>query len=208
MLTGHEEHLVGLDPLDDLIGRIELLGLGQLCDVAGVQHQCRRLGHCIQAVHGELQRGGYILIGGLAEANVAVADLREEDLVLLRLIQRIQRRHGEGFGNASTHDPDDAGAGPSHAFEEAATVYPVVLVVVFDIFTHMRPAPSENSGLCGERQTSRVLPAHWVYSRRQVPQRRPGTRQRREWPVGNTSSGCRVTSTDTVMARTDSPYLG
>ena len=53
--------------------------LGRLSNVARVQHKVRRPGHGVDLVYGELQGSGHILVGGLVEADVAVADLNEAE---------------------------------------------------------------------------------------------------------------------------------
>jgi hypothetical protein len=60
-----------------LIGRIELGGLGELGDVAGVEDERRANRQAVEAVHGPLQGCGDVGIGRLVEADVAVADLGE-----------------------------------------------------------------------------------------------------------------------------------
>src|SRR5579862_460020 len=51
VLTGYVEDAVGPDALEHFVGRVELLGLGQLGDVTGVEHERRALGQRVQLVH-------------------------------------------------------------------------------------------------------------------------------------------------------------
>ena len=48
-------------------------------DVAGVEEEVGRGGQGVDLVDGELQGAGYVLVGGLVEADVAVADLDEAE---------------------------------------------------------------------------------------------------------------------------------
>ena len=62
----------------------------------------------------ELQRRGDVGVGGLVEADVAVADLDEGEVGLLVGVMRLAE--GARDGNAAGEGPDQAGAGPGHAF--------------------------------------------------------------------------------------------
>ena len=76
VLARHVVH-VEAGGLDDAVGVVELLRLRQVGDVAGVDHE---LGLGRQRLHlGDrlLQRAGGVGIGGLVEADMAVADLKE-----------------------------------------------------------------------------------------------------------------------------------
>ena len=106
-----------LDRLQDLGGGIELGRLREMRDVAGVEHHCRLFRQFGDAVERRLQGGVRIGVGLLVEADMAVADLDEGEPVHWRpegLAKAEAARHAAG------HGPDDAGAGPGHAFEEPA----------------------------------------------------------------------------------------
>ena len=69
----------GLGPLEDLGDGVELLRLGQVRQVAGVQQEGRGFRQGVDAVHGDLERAGHVLVRVLGEADVAVADLNERE---------------------------------------------------------------------------------------------------------------------------------
>jgi hypothetical protein len=68
---------VELDLADDLIGIVELVGLGKMGDVAGMNHEGRLGRHRLHLGDGLAQRAECIRVGRLAEADMAVADLQE-----------------------------------------------------------------------------------------------------------------------------------
>ena len=76
VLAGNEENfLAGV--LQNLIDSVEFFRLGEMADVAGVQQKFRRIGQSPDFFHGGFQRSSDILIGGLVESHVAVADLHK-----------------------------------------------------------------------------------------------------------------------------------
>src|ERR1043166_9188892 len=87
VLAGHVEDAIALDALEHLARRIEFVGFGELRDVARVQDERGTLRKRVELGHGFLQRRRYVLVRVLAEADVAVADLREEDALPLRVIE-------------------------------------------------------------------------------------------------------------------------
>ena len=62
-------------------------------------------------------------IGGLVEADMGVADLDEAEPARGR--RRIAQQ--QGAGHAAAHGPEQAGARPGHAAEDAAAVHAVVI---------------------------------------------------------------------------------
>jgi hypothetical protein len=68
---------VELDLADDLIGIVELVGLGKMGDVAGMNHEGRLGRHRLHLGDGLAQRAECIRVGRLAEADMAVADPQE-----------------------------------------------------------------------------------------------------------------------------------
>ena len=99
---------------DDLGRVVELLRLGEMGDVAGVDHEgglARQRGDLVDRL---LQGRARVGVGGLVEADMAVGNLDEGKAGLLRLGLADQPR-----GRARRRDgPDDACSRPGHAFED------------------------------------------------------------------------------------------
>jgi hypothetical protein len=78
--------------------------------------------------------GDNVRIRGPVEANVAVADLNEMKLSvgLPHILSECLRTQ-----NASADGPEDARAGPGHAFEKSTTVNAVVNAIVSDELSHV-----------------------------------------------------------------------
>ena len=76
MLARHVEHRRVQVP-DDLVGIVELGVSRQVADVAGVDVEGRLLRHGLDRGDGLLQRPERVGIGGLVEADMAVAELQE-----------------------------------------------------------------------------------------------------------------------------------
>ena len=79
MLSWHEENLF-VGALQNLVYVIELLGLGEMTDVTGVQKELGLFGKSINFVPGCLQCRDHVGIGRLIESHVAVTDLHEAEL--------------------------------------------------------------------------------------------------------------------------------
>jgi len=75
VLARNIKGLARLCALEHLLGGIELSWLGGVRDVTGVQQQIGLAGQRVDLVDGQLECAGHILIGRLAEADVAVTDL-------------------------------------------------------------------------------------------------------------------------------------
>jgi len=86
VLAGHVEDALGANSLQHFVRRVELLGLRELRDIAGVNDERRVLWECVELRDGFLKRRGHVLVRFLVEADVTVADLCEEDA--LSLIRR------------------------------------------------------------------------------------------------------------------------
>ena len=127
------EDAIGLHTFEDFIRGVELVGLCQLSDVAGVQHQRWRLWQSVQFCDGLFERPRDILVRLLVEADVAVADLGEENALALRLAQKGQPVQGEGRGNTGAQSPNRCRARPRHAAQESTPVDPVFAGVVDDV---------------------------------------------------------------------------
>jgi len=105
---------------DDLVGIVEFGRLRKMGDVAGMDHESGLDGHCLHLGDRLLQRAERVRIGGLVEADMAVADLEEGETFRVggeRFADEPERlRHPAG------KRPQDAGAGPDHALESASAV--------------------------------------------------------------------------------------
>ena len=78
MLARHVVH-VETRAADDLCGIVELLGLRQMGDVAGMEHERRLVGERLDLGDGLLQRAERVRIRGLVEADMAVGNLQERE---------------------------------------------------------------------------------------------------------------------------------
>ena len=124
VLAGDVMH-VELGLRDDLVGIVELGRLREVRNVAGVQHERRPRRYRLDPADRLLERALGVGVGGLVKAHVAVADLQEREplaLLGLRLAEKAERaRH------AARHGPQQAGAGPGHAFENLAPARSVIV---------------------------------------------------------------------------------
>ena len=103
-------------------------------NVAGVQEQVGLPGIALILSMASLQCAGDILVCGLVEADVAVADLDEAEIRrVFRWPRRCRATSGEESrgGHAACHGPYQAGSGPGHAAEEFAAVDAVIPGVCF-----------------------------------------------------------------------------
>ena len=133
MLAGHEQHAVGAQLAQHLVRRVELVGLRELRDIAGVQHERGALGERVEARDGLAQRAGHVVVRVLVEADVAVADLREQEAARRRVARRRAAEHAR-HRHAAIERPEQTRASPRHAAEKAAAVDAVVEHVVERIF--------------------------------------------------------------------------
>ena len=79
--------------LQDFARGIELFRLRELRDVPRVQDEGWVLRQCVHFRHGLGQRRRHVLVCFLIEADVAIADLNEEDALALRLCEKRQSAH-------------------------------------------------------------------------------------------------------------------
>ncbi len=95
--------------------------------IARVQNKIRRLGQGVNLGNRFLQRSDHIFVSFFIESDVAVADLRKGEIPAGKV-----RRGAEDFRcqDAAAYRPKDSGACPSHAFEKAATIDAVRIVIV------------------------------------------------------------------------------
>src|SRR5438067_1118409 len=96
-----------------------------MCEIAGVQEQIGAARQRVDAVDRDLQSARDILVDLLAEADVAVADLRERKVISGRLVRLAERPRGED--SAAADRPDHTGANPGHTLEKPAAVDAVAI---------------------------------------------------------------------------------
>ena len=115
-------------PLQHLVGGVELVGPAQVGEIAGVDDEVRPRRQRVDLGHRGAQALRHVRVRGLVEADVAVADLDEEQALAAghRAVRRCARWQRAGLRDAGVQAPEQAGAGPGHALEEAAAVDAVV----------------------------------------------------------------------------------
>src|SRR5260221_1545813 len=125
MLAWDVEDAIGLQTLQHVAGGVELLRLRELGDIACVQHEGRALWQRVHSRYGLLKRRRHILVCFLAEADVTVADLDEEDALSLCVGEERQSTHGRGRRDSGRHSPQRRGAGPRHTTQKASAIQAV-----------------------------------------------------------------------------------
>src|SRR5205814_4582684 len=80
VLARDVEDAARLTILQNLLQRVELLWLGEMRQVAGVENEIRRRRQRVDLGHRFLQGAEHILVSLLVETNVAVADLHEGEI--------------------------------------------------------------------------------------------------------------------------------
>src|SRR5262249_32955171 len=145
VLAGHGEDPTDLDPLEDLGDGVELLGGGEVGEVAGVDQEVGSSRQRVDPGHGLLERGGAsLLVGVLAEPDMAVADLDEREAAgpgpAGALAERLRRE------DPAAGRPDESGAGPGHTLEEPAAVHAVGFVISDGRFFHGLGSVAETDG--------------------------------------------------------------
>ena len=103
---------------DQLMRVVEFLGLGEMGDVAGVQHEGGLGRQRLDLANRLFQRGARVRIGGLGEADMAVGDLHEGEAGLLGLGLPDQPRGR----HAAAERPDHARPRPDHTFQHLPPV--------------------------------------------------------------------------------------
>ena len=135
VLARDVEDLAHLGPDQHLLKRVEFLGLREVREVARVDQEIRRDGQRLNPADGRLQGRDDVLVGVLRKPDVAVADLREDEVsggepTAAREAEERQRRRLE---HARRGHPGHASARPRHAVQKAASV-DAVLVAIDRVF--------------------------------------------------------------------------
>src|SRR5204862_7062314 len=76
MLPGYIKDLFSSAALKDLVERVELFGLRQLCDISGVNKERWWSRHRVDAIESNFECLGNILVRRFAKPDVAIADLQ------------------------------------------------------------------------------------------------------------------------------------
>src|SRR6266478_6221829 len=127
MFTWHVESLE-FRLANDLISIIEFLGLRQVRNVAGVDHEGGLLRQSTYFSDGFFQRTECVRVRRSFKPDVAVGDLQERKsagCLCLCLGNPEQRRRS---WHAAHHRPQHSGPRPDHAFQRTAAVDMVVIV--------------------------------------------------------------------------------
>src|SRR5690349_14023758 len=112
---------------DQLIGIVEFLVLGQVADIARVDHEAGLHRQQLDPVDRLAECRERIRIGRLVETDMAVADLKEGERCGHGFRgKRLAEAHG--LWKAAAKGPEDPGARPSHAVEKAPAVNAVFIV--------------------------------------------------------------------------------
>src|SRR5581483_7656950 len=131
VLARNEEHFL-IGALEDLLDCVKLIRRGKMRDVPGMKNEVGGIGKCIDLIHGGFQSSNYVGIRGLVESHVAVADLYEREAVAMLLGGAHLRSQSAGLEDACFSNVQSSRAGPSHAFQEAAAIDAVTVMVVFN----------------------------------------------------------------------------
>ena len=134
----HVENLFGFASLENLFERVELFGLGKMRQVAGVEDELRRRGQGVDLGDRLLQRAEHVLVRFLVEPDVTVADLHERKVSgngrFGFCCDDIGWPQNAGGKDAARTGPKHPRAGPGHAFEKAAPVEAIRVMIVQDEF--------------------------------------------------------------------------
>ena len=122
---------------DGAIGVVELGGLGEMCDVAGMNHERRFCGQRFDLPDRFLKRADRIGVGWGMEADMTIADLQEGQLA--RLGRQRSVDNAERARHAAGNRPKHPRTRPRHAFQHLAAVEAVAVCLVAVGFHHQSP---------------------------------------------------------------------
>jgi hypothetical protein len=122
MLARNRMQLRGPQLAEQLLGRVEFRGLGQMRDVAGVNDQRRLRRHAVDVVDCLGQRAIDVRIRFLVEADMRVADLHEQRLAQIGGSVFVGGGHGQVDGHQypTRQCKQGPGSAVSHAFQRVA----------------------------------------------------------------------------------------
>ena len=136
MLAGNVEDLLRLACFQHLLEVIEFFGLGKMGEIAGVQDEVGLPGLRID-LRDRFPKGARdIRICRFREADMAVTDLREGEISGGGRRGCRGRREQTRTEDAAAHGPQNAGARPGHAFEEAPPVDGIFGMILRDEVGH------------------------------------------------------------------------
>src|SRR5690348_13359046 len=133
----------------------ELLGPGQVADVAGVHDEGRRLRQCVDVGDGAAQAADHVGIRRLVEADMGIADLDEGEGVLRGGRDASGRGRAERARHATGQGPDDGGTAPGGQAAESLAALRVFEVVVATIHDCAPWWPMRSARSCAARFYSR-----------------------------------------------------
>ena len=107
---------------------VELLGLCEMGNVAGVNQEFGLGLEGFDPIKGDLQGGRDIRVRRLVESHMAVAQLHEAQLAVHFLLGGFTER--VGTENSALHNAKRARPRPSHAFQKSSAINAVMVVVV------------------------------------------------------------------------------
>src|SRR5271170_601327 len=119
VFAGYVVNIFGNARLKDLIDGIELFGFSEVAYIAGVQQKLRGYTQGIDLLDCRVEGSDDVLVCGLVEAHVAVADLNETEVTLGVSDGKIAgTAEAVGLQHAAAQHAERAGTGPGHAFQE------------------------------------------------------------------------------------------
>src|SRR5271165_5588351 len=138
VLTGDVENILRGGALQNLLNAVEFFRLREMADIPRMQQEFRRRRQRVNFIDSSLQGSRNIRIRRLVETHVTVADLHETQLALhVARAHLCKAAHAVGFQNAALHDAERARSRPRHAFQEAAAIDPILIVIVQDLVLYV-----------------------------------------------------------------------
>src|ERR1700757_3357804 len=97
MLPWHIKDVFSSAALEDLVERVELFRLRQLCDISGVNKERRRSRHRVDAIESNFECLGNILVRRFVKPDMAIADLQKAEISGRRQRRSSLCNFGEGL---------------------------------------------------------------------------------------------------------------
>ena len=184
---------VELGSADQLQSVVELLRLGRMADVAGVDHERGLVRHRQDLVDRRVERGARVRVRRLRKADMAVGNL-DEGKAAFRRFGRADEARG---GHAARDRPDDARPGPQHALQGLAAAEAAVVLVSH----HVSPLFGES------RRSRRRLGGGAVYSR-EVEEFLFGNKSRATASAGRGAPGFSAWAENALVRSSRGPHPG